>query len=234
MRALVMGGSGTIGSAIVDRLLDDGYEVIVHYHCADIDVLQQRYREQPVQFIQLDLTQDVHLETHLQFIKHLDCLVYAPGTALYGQLQDMSDTMIDTCYHLHVRQMIRICRYFTDQLRQSDSGRIVIISSIWGETGASMESVYSAMKGAQIAFVKALSQELAMTLVTVNAIAPGFVKGNMANVWTDDELTEIRNSLPQQRLIDPIEIAHTCSYLCHPLAKSITGTIQKVNGAWYL
>lgn len=234
MKALVVGGSGTIGSAIVDRLLTDGYEVIVHYHSADIDALQQRYREQPVQFIQIDLTQDVHLEAQLQFIKYLDCLVYASGTALYGQLQDMSDSMIDTCYQIHVRQLIRICRYFTDQLRQSNAGRIVVISSIWGETGASMESVYSAMKGAQIAFVKALSQELAMTSVTVNAITPGFVKGNMANVWSDDELFEIKSSLPQQRMIDPVEIAHTCSYLCHPLAKSITGTIQKVNGAWYL
>lgn len=234
MKALVMGGSGTIGSAIVDQLLDDGYEVIVHYHAADTDVLQQRYREQPVQFLHMDLTQDVHFETHLQFIKHLDCLVYAPGTALYGQLQDMSDAMIDTCYQIHVRQMIRICRYFLDQLRQSDSGRIIVISSIWGETGASMESVYSAMKGAQITFVKALSQELAMTSVTVNAIAPGFVTGNMAKVWSEDELTEIRASLPQQRLIAPVEIAHTCSYLCHPLAKSVTGTVQKVNGAWYL
>ncbi|WP_312585299.1 SDR family oxidoreductase, partial [Staphylococcus aureus] len=122
---------------------------------------------------------------------------------------------------------IRVCRYFVDQLRQSQNGRIVVISSIWGETGASMESVYSAMKGAQIAFVKALSQELAMTSVTVNAIAPGLVSGNMARVWSEAELAAITEDLPQQRLIDPTEIAHTCSYLCHPFAKSITGTIQK-------
>lgn len=56
----------------------------------------------------------------------------------------------------------------------------------------------------------------------------------MTQVWTADELSEITKELPQQRLIEPEEIAHTCSYLCHPLAKSITGTIQKVNGAWYL
>ncbi|PHK48991.1 elongation factor P 5-aminopentanone reductase [Staphylococcus edaphicus] len=234
MKALVMGGSGSIGSAIVDRLLKDGYEVIVHYHHTSIETLQTRYEQQPVQFIQIDLMQDIVFDDYFEHIANLDCLVYASGTALYGQIQDMSDEMIDSSYQIHVRQFIRICRFFVDQLRQSKNGRIIVVSSIWGETGASMESVYSAMKGAQITFVKALSQELAMTSVTVNAITPGLVYGNMSQVWSEAELTSITDELPQQRMIDPVEIAHTCSYLCHPLAKSITGTIQKVNGAWYL
>ncbi|HJG39593.1 SDR family oxidoreductase [Staphylococcus saprophyticus] len=234
MKALVMGGSGSIGTAIVDRLLYDGYEVIIQYNQANVDTLQSQYKSQPVQFIQIDLMQDIDFADYFDFITNLDCLIYASGTALYGQIQDMTDEMIDLAYQIHVKQFIRVCRYFVDQLRQSQNGRIVVISSIWGETGASMESVYSAMKGAQIAFVKALSQELAMTSVTVNAIAPGLVSGNMARVWSEAELAAITEDLPQQRLIDPTEIAHTCSYLCHPFAKSITGTIQKVNGAWYL
>ena len=234
MKALVMGGSGTIGSAIVDRLLTDGYEVIVHYNKSNIETLTKRYEQKSVQFVKCDLTQCNDLDKAFAFIKNLDCLIYASGSALYGQLQDMTDEMIDSSYQIHVRQFIRTSRYFADQLRQSTNGRIIVISSIWGETGASMETVYSAMKGAQISFVKALSQELAMTNVTVNAIAPGLVSGNMTQVWTADELSDITSDLPQQRLIAPEEVAHTCSYLCHPLAKSITGTIQKVNGAWYL
>ncbi|OEK69437.1 3-oxoacyl-ACP reductase [Staphylococcus equorum] len=234
MKALVMGGSGTIGSAIVDRLLTDGYEVIVHYNKSNIETLTKRYEQKSVQFVKCDLTQCNELDKAFGFIKNLDCLIYTSGSALYGQLQDMTDEMIDSSYQIHVRQFIRTSRYFADQLRQSTNGRIIVISSIWGETGASMETVYSAMKGAQISFVKALSQELAMTNVTVNAIAPGLVSGNMTQVWTADELSDITSDLPQQRLITPEEVAHTCSYLCHPLAKSITGTVQKVNGAWYL
>ncbi|MBM2658903.1 elongation factor P 5-aminopentanone reductase [Staphylococcus pseudoxylosus] len=234
MKALVIGGSGTIGKAIVNRLLSDGFEVIVHYNSTNIETLQSDYIGKPVEVLQCDLNQDIDLESYFSWITKLDCLVYASGTALYGQLQDVTDKEIDDCYQIHVRQLIRICRFFIDQLRQSSQGRIVVISSIWGETGASMESIYSTMKGAQIAFVKALSQELAMTTVTVNAIAPGFVSGNMARVWSEEELQAITEELPQQRLIDPIEIAHTCSYLCHPMARSITGTIQKVNGGWYV
>ncbi len=75
-----------------------------------------------------------------------------------------------------------------------------------------METIYSAMKSAQLGFVKALSQELALTSVTVNAIAPGFVAGNMASEWQEDELQAMITELPQQRLVLPSEVAHTCAY----------------------
>ncbi|AYX83091.1 elongation factor P 5-aminopentanone reductase [Staphylococcus haemolyticus] len=234
MRALVLGGSGTIGTAIVERLLEEGNEVIIQYFQSDLKALQDKYKGEAVEFIQADLTQNIDLETTFAHIKYLDCLIYSSGTALYGLLQDMSDIDIDLSYNIHVKQLIRCCRYFIDLIRQSEFGRIIVISSIWGETGASMETIYSAMKSAQIGFVKALSQELAMTNVTVNAITPGFVSGNMSQVFNSDELKAILEELPQQRMINPCEIAHTCAYLWNPLAKSITGTVQKINGAWYI
>ena len=234
MRALVLGGSGTIGTAIVERLLEEGNEVIIQYFQSDLKALQDKYKGEAVEFIQADLTQNIDLETTFAHIKYLDCLIYSSGTALYGLLQDMSDIDIDLSYNIHVKQLIRCCRYFIDLIRQSEFGRIIVISSIWGETGASMETIYSAKKSAQIGFVKALSQELAMTNVTVNAITPGFVSGNMSQVFNSDELKAILEELPQQRMINPCEIAHTCAYLWNPLAKSITGTVQKVNGAWYI
>ncbi|RIL73205.1 SDR family oxidoreductase [Staphylococcus devriesei] len=234
MKALVLGGSGSIGSAIVERLLQDGFEVIIQYYQSDVNILKEKYKNEAVHFIQLDLTQNINLEEAFGHIKNLDCLVYSSGTALYGMLQDMSDNDIDRSYNIHVKQLIRCSRYFIDTLRQSVDGRIIVISSIWGETGASMETIYSTMKSAQIGFVKALSQELAMTSVTVNAVAPGFVSGRMAHEFNEEEQEAILNELPQQRMVTPDEVAHTCAYLWHPLAKSITGTVQKVNGAWYL
>lgn len=234
MKALVMGGSGSIGTAIVERLLKDNFEVIVQYHHTDVAILKENYYNEAVEFIQANLTKDIDLEQTFGHIQHLDCLVYSAGTALYGMIQDMTDDDIEQSYHIHVKQFIRCCRYFVDTLRQSSNGRIIVISSIWGETGASMETVYSAMKSAQIGFVKALSQELAMTNVTVNAVTPGFVSGNMSQTFSDVEKEVILAELPQQRMVKPEEVAHTCAYLWHPFSQSITGTVQKVNGAWYL
>lgn len=234
MKALVLGGSGSIGSEIVKQLLTDGFEVYVQYYRTDINELTSKFNDDKVRFIQADLSQTIDIDKTFGDIKSLDCLIYASGQSLYGVLQDMKDHDIDACYQLNVLQLIRLCRYFVDVLRQSDNGRIIVISSIWGETGASMETIYSTMKSAQLGFVKALSQELALTSVTVNAIAPGFVAGNMASEWQEDELQAMITELPQQRLILPSEVAHTCAYLYHPNARSVTGTIQKVNGAWYI
>lgn len=234
MKALVLGGSGSIGSEIVKQLLTDGFEVYVQYYRTDINELTSKFNDDKVRFIQADLSQTIDIDKTFGDIKSLDCLIYASGQSLYGVLQDMKDHDIDACYQLNVLQLIRLCRYFVDVLRQSANGRIIVISSIWGETGASMETIYSAMKSAQLGFVKALSQELALTSVTVNAIAPGFVAGNMASEWQEDELQAMITELPQQRLVLPIEVAHTCAYLYHPNARSVTGTIQKVNGAWYI
>ena len=234
MKALVVGGSGTIGGAIVDRLLSQGYQVVIHYYLTSLDTLKDKYKDKNVEFIKSDLTENSPIGNDFGHVHDLDCLIYTSGTALYGMLQDMTDEDIDISYALHVRQMIRLTRYFIDTLRKSNNGRIIVVSSIWGETGASMETIYSAMKSAQIGFVKALAQELALTSVTVNAITPGFVTGKMNNIWSEDELKTIIDELPQHRMIEASEVAHTCAYLCHPMSKSITGTVQKVNGGWYL
>ncbi|MDN6656562.1 MAG: SDR family oxidoreductase [Staphylococcus simulans] len=234
MKALVIGGSGSIGSAIVEQLLSDGYEVIVHYNQSSPDQLKAKYESQNVSFVQADLTQDINMESVFSFIHNLDVLVYAAGRSLYGMFQDMTATDIDVCYQLNVKNMMLITRFFLEQLRASAQGRILIISSIWGETGASMETVYSAMKAAQIGFVKALSQELAMTNITVNAVTPGMVSGNMADEFEPSELAAIIDELPQQRMVTPDEVAYTCAYLYDKRAQSVTGTIQKVNGGWYI
>lgn len=234
MKALVIGGSGSIGSAIVEQLLSDGYEVIVHYNQSSPDQLKAKYESQNVSFVQADLTQNINMESVFSFIHNLDVLVYAAGRSLYGMFQDMTATDIDACNQLNVKNMMLITRFFLEQLRASAQGRILIISSIWGETGASMETVYSAMKAAQIGFVKALSQELAMTNITVNAVTPGMVSGNMADEFEPSELAAIIDELPQQRMVTPDEVAYTCAYLYDKRAQSVTGTIQKVNGGWYI
>ena len=77
----------------------------------------------------------------------------------------------------------------------------LLLSHQFGARRASMETIYSAMKSAQIGFVKALSQELALTNVTVNAIAPGFVSGRMAKAFSDEDKAVILSELPQQRMI---------------------------------
>lgn len=233
MKALVVGGSGSIGQAIVADLLEQGYEVVVTYHQTPLDTLQEKFMHQSVQFIQVDLTQSIELDVLFGEVKNIDVLIYVSGQSLYGLLQDTTDIQLDNMYRVHVYHLIKMTQYFLHQLIQSEQGRLIVISSIWGETGASYETIYSTMKAAQIGFVKAMSEELALTRVTVNAIAPGIVSGRMTEELEASDLEAVLETIPQQRLIEPEEIANTCRYLISPLAKSVTGTVQRINGGWY-
>lgn len=233
MKALVVGGSGTIGRAIVHDLLSRGYEVILTYHTASREQLAATYEGQPVQLLQLDVSQQMDME-RLAFIQNLDALIYVSGKSLFGMLQDMTDAQIDETYRINVYNLIKLSQHFVGQLMARPHGRIIAISSIWGEAGASFETVYSAMKAAQIGFIKALSQELAMTNVTVNAVAPGAVAGTMSDQLSDEDLATLLESLPQNRLVQPEEVAHVVGHLLSPLSQSITGTVQRINGGWYV
>ena len=233
MKALVVGGSGSIGQAIVSDLLEQGYEVVLTYHQTPLHTLQNTFTNQPIQFIRIDLTQSLELAHIFENVKNIDVLIYVSGQSMYGLLQDMTDHQIQNMYQVHVYQLIKLTQYFLNQLIQSDQGRLIVISSIWGETGASFETIYSTMKAAQIGFVKALSEELALTRVTVNAIAPGIVSGRMTEELDEKDLRAVLESVPQQRLVTPEEVANACRYLISPLAKSVTGTVQRINGGWY-
>ncbi|MFO3688659.1 elongation factor P 5-aminopentanone reductase [Staphylococcus felis] len=234
VKALVVGGSGTIGRAITQDLLSYGYEVIVTYYQTPIETLQTLYKNQPVQFIKMDASCVIDLNETFQHIQNIDVLVYASGKSHFSLLQDVKDDDIHEAYMIHVFNLIKVTQYFISQLMASEAGRIIVISSIWGEMGASMESIYSTMKAAQIGFVKALSQELVKTNVTVNAIAPGAVEGAMTNALATEDYHTLLEALPQNRLIQPNEIAHVTRYLLSKQAKSITGTVQRINGGWYL
>ncbi|MBF0833548.1 SDR family NAD(P)-dependent oxidoreductase, partial [Lactobacillus murinus] len=90
----------------------------------------------------------------------IDHLIYVAGQSLFGAIQDMSDEDIDGQYLINVYNLIKVVQALVDCIRQSDNGRIIVISSIWGETGASYETIYSTMKAAQLGFVKSLAKEL--------------------------------------------------------------------------
>ena len=89
MKALVLGGSGSIGSEIVKQLLTDGFEVYVQYYRTDINELTNKFNDDKVHFIQADLSQTIDIDKTFGDIKSLDCLISATGWSLYGVLQDM-------------------------------------------------------------------------------------------------------------------------------------------------
>jgi 3-oxoacyl-[acyl-carrier protein] reductase len=232
--ALITGASGGIGQAIAIQLAQEGWNLYLHYHRQKhvIEKLTEQLAPFKGEYIPVygDLSTKEGVSHVLNQLFTVDALVYAAGNAPYGLLVDMDDDTIERTIELHVLSPLRLVRCLLPKMK---NGNIVFISSIWGQTGAACEVVYSTVKGAQISFVKALAKEVASQGVRVNAVAPGAVQTNMLQAFTEDELRALEEEIPLGRLAKPQEVAQAVSYLLSERASYITGHILSVNGGWY-
>lgn len=184
----------------------------------------------------LDVSKAITEEVVMNIIEgtdEIDGLIWAPGVSLFKMLEDTHLDEVDKQYHISIRSLVAFIKILLPKLKCSEHGRIIVISSIWGRVGASFESVYSAMKGAEEALVKSLAKELAGTTITVNAVAPGVVSGKMTEELQESDLSYLLDELPQGRFVEPNEISHAVLYLLDKNASSITGEVLNINGGWY-
>ncbi|XRG79779.1 SDR family oxidoreductase [Rossellomorea sp. GAMAL-10_SWC] len=237
-RILVIGASGDIGLAISKKLINENYDLVVHYNSKKepLNELIELANEIEVscQFVQANLSVENGVEILTSQINDpIDSIVYASGFSIIGLINDVSDEEINRMTQLHIKSLIKVVNYFLPNMVAKKSGSIVVISSIWGQIGASCEVLYSTTKGAQNAYVMALAKELGPSGIKVNAVAPGAVKTNMLNTFSEEDLKEIANEIPMNRLALPSEIANTVNYLISEQSSYITGQILGVNGGWH-
>ncbi|WP_102272328.1 elongation factor P 5-aminopentanone reductase [Cytobacillus massiliigabonensis] len=235
--ALITGASGGIGGAIAMKLAEQGYSLYLHYNENKKSV--QQLLEQ-LQFfggeyipIQADLSTNKGYKKVVKNIFSLDAVIHNSGNSHYGLLNELEEEQADTLINIHVRTPLLLTKELLPKFLSKGGGNIVVISSIWGQTGAACEVAYSTVKGAQISFVKALSKEVAFNGIRVNAVAPGAVQTAMLDGFSFDELEEIKNDIPMGRLASPENIADSVSFLLSDQASYITGQVLAVNGGWH-
>ncbi|WP_369903046.1 elongation factor P 5-aminopentanone reductase [Bacillus manliponensis] len=232
--ALVTGGSGGIGSAVVKRLVNDGYTVYVHYYKNTNSTLLLQEQLGDVIPIQADLSSEDGANTLWEKIHHpIDVIVYAAGKSIFGLATDVTDDQLNGMMNLQVKNLYQIVSLALPEMIRKREGNIIVISSIWGQIGASCEVLYSMVKGAQNAYVKALAKEIALSGVRVNAIAPGAIETEMLCVFSEEDKQSIAEEIPMGRLGLPEEVACTVSFLNSKGASYITGQVIGVNGGWH-
>ncbi|CAM3426425.1 EF-P-5 aminopentanone reductase [Aeromicrobium ponti] len=235
--ALITGASGGIGQAISLKLAEEGYSLYLHYNKNQqaINFLLDRLQPYDGEYmpIQADLSTKAGYKKVVQNIFSIDAIVHNSGSAQYGLLTELTETETDKLMNLHVTSPLLLTKELLPKLLAKKSGNIVVVSSIWGQTGAACEVAYSTAKGAQIAFVKALSKEVALNGVRVNAVAPGAVQTAMLNDFTEEELEAVKSEIPMGRLALPEDVANSISFLLSEKASYITGQVLAVNGGWY-
>ena len=114
------------------------------------------------------------------------------------------------------------------------SGKIINLSSVWGEVGSSCETVYCASKAAIIGFTKALAKELGPSNINVNCVAPGFIKTEMNNDLTEQDVEQIVEETPLARVGTPDDVANAILFLADERSSFITGQVLHTSGGWQI
>ncbi|WP_445487536.1 elongation factor P 5-aminopentanone reductase [Niallia sp. 03133] len=233
---LITGATGGIGLAVARLLAEKGYSLYLHYFQNEqaMEALVKELQPFGGEYmpIKADLRKRDAYKKITESVFSIDGIVHSSGIESYGLFTDLKDSELDDLWNIHVSSLMCITRELLPKLRSKQSGNIVVISSIWGQIGASMEVAYSTVKGAQISFVKALSKELALNGIRVNAIAPGAVDTGMLNRFGLEEKESIKEEIPMGRLCYPHEVAESVLFLLSNASSYITGQVLAVNGGW--
>lgn len=238
--ALITGASGDIGSAIARYLAAKGYSLYLHYHRHEEAVIRLKenllhdYERQVFEGIQADLSSEEGAQ-HLVKMIHQSpqVIIHNSGASYVGLLTDMTNNEVQKMVQLHVASPLLLTKALLDPMISAKGGNIVVISSIWGIHGASMEVVYSTVKGALHSFVKALAKEVAPSGISVNGIAPGVISTKMLDDFSMQEKERLREQIPMGRFGKPEEIAELVGFLTSGKAPYLNGEIISVDGAWY-
>lgn len=235
---LITGASGDIGAAIAKRLAARGYSLMLHYYSNKDKLLEIKAacekRGADVFLVQADLSRKTGPDELIsQLPRSVDAIVHNCGSSYVGLLTEMIDEQIERMIQLHLTSTIQLTKALLPSMIQKQSGHIVVVSSIWGLTGASCEVVYSTVKGGLNAFVKALAKEVAPSHLYVNGIAPGAIDTKMMQHFDEAEKTEIMMDIPMGRLGKASEIADATMFLLSEQSSYINGQILSVNGGWH-
>ena len=237
---LITGASRGIGAAAARRFAAGGYQVAVNYLqsqgaaealCRELD-----NGSFPIQADVADPDQvRAMVDTVLQRFGHLDALVCNAGICLPGMLlQDVTDPQWARLLSVDTSGGFYAARAVLPHMIHRHAGRIITVSSMWGQVGGACEVAYSAAKGAVIAFSKALAKEVAPSGITVNSVAPGVIDTDMMGFASQETRDLLAEETPMGRLGQPADVAETIYFLASPAAAFLTGQVLAPNGGFVI
>ncbi len=230
--ALVTGASRGIGRAIAQALAEEGYRLYLTCHRSEKELtdlsnhLSEAYNIVCTPIIadmgDMHAVNDVFAQ-----IDDLTLLVNNAGISHIGLLHEMTVEEWQTLMNVNLNALFYTCRLAIPMMLRHHAGKIVNISSVWGNTGASMEVAYSASKGGVNAFTKALARELAPSGIQVNAIACGVIDTDMNRCFSEEERSEI----PADRFGQVSEVASLLLSIVNA-PTYLTGQVITLDGGW--
>lgn len=236
--AIVTGAARGIGRATALALARHGAAVVVNYRERAtaagevVDLIKAAGgRAVAVQGDVADEQAAVRLvETALEHWGRADILVNNAGTALYRLLIDTSPAEWDRMMAVHLRGAFNCCRAVLPHMIRAGDGRIINVTSVWGQVGAANEVAYSTAKAGLIGMTRALAKEVGRAGITVNAVAPGVIETDMLQNLSPEERAELAEATPVGRLGSPEDVAGVIVYLASAAGAFVTGQVIGADG----
>src|SRR6187402_2922734 len=238
--ALVTGGSRGIGRSICLKLAEQGYNILINYKSNDVEASktaelaeQKGVKTELLKFdvsdkAQVDLVLGGWIENNKD--KEIEVLVNNAGIRQDALMIWMTDEQWRNVLGSSLDAFYYVTRHIISGMLANRYGRVVNIVSLSGLKGMAGQTNYSAAKAGVIGATKALAQEVARRGVTVNAVAPGFIRTDMTQDLNEAELKML---IHMKRFGEPEEVADAVSFLASKRASYITGTVISINGGLY-
>lgn len=227
-RVLITGASGTIGAAIAREFSHD-YEVVGTYLSDEKSA--DELRGLGVRMIRCNIADRVEVASLKEEVGSCDILINNAGISQIKLFTDTTPDDWDRMIAVNLTGAYNVTYEFLPPMINKKSGAIINITSVWGVHGASCEVAYSTAKAGLIGFTKALSKEVGLSGITVNAIAPGVIEGKMNGCFSEEEKAELCDQTPLGRLGTAHDVAKAALYLS--TADFVTGQILGVDGGFY-
>ena len=235
---IVTGGTRGIGAAIVKLLVENNYNVVINYNKSDelAEKAKEEYTSKGynVEIFKADVSKRQEIKDLVKFTVEkfgtIDVLVNNAGIDNEKLFQDITDEDWNNVINTNLYSVFCASQEVVPVMVNKKEGLIINISSIYGTNGGSFATAYSASKAGIIGLTKALAKELGPSNIRINAIAPGIIDTDMNKGYSEEELEEIKQEIPLNKIGKGLDIARCVKWLIED--EYTTGQVIKIDGGW--
>ena len=238
--AIVTGASKGIGRQIAKTLAKENIQVIANYNKSEEEILKLK-NELEEENIQVDIKKaDVSkrkeakelVEYVLSRYGKIDILINNAGISEYKLFTEETDQDWERVINTNLYSAFVMSQEVIPNMIQNKKGCIINISSVWGLVGGALEVIYSVSKAGMDGLTKALAKELGPSNIRVNSIAPGIIKTSMNSNLSKEEIKQLEEEIPLEKLGNTDDIAKCVKWLIED--NYTTGQVISVNGGWII
>ena len=237
---VVTGGSRGIGAEIVKKLAGDNYRVILNYNKSENEAKKVKEDLQKnninIEIFKADVSKREEVKELIDFVikrfGKIDVLINNAGISQAKLFTDLTDEDWNNMIQTNLTSVFYCTQEAIKNMISRKEGLIINISSIWGVTGSSCEVHYSVAKAGIDGMTKALAKEVGPSNIRVNSIAPGIIDTDMNKAYTDEEIKDIIEDIPLNKIGKKVDIARCVEWLIED--EYTTGQVISINGGWLI